>query len=86
MNGNYDYPLPCSGCGAMPDTMGTVHHNPGCPYGTSIPMPILPGDTFPLIPPRQGWMCPKCGNVYAPFIPECSNCNSHGVTTGDTNG
>lgn len=22
-----------------------------------------------------GWHCPKCGNVYSPFTPECRNCN-----------
>lgn len=24
----------------------------------------------------KGWICPKCGNVYAPFTRECYNCNS----------
>lgn len=23
----------------------------------------------------QGWTCPKCGRVYAPFISECYACN-----------
>lgn len=22
-----------------------------------------------------GWVCPKCGKVYSPFMPECSHCN-----------
>lgn len=22
-----------------------------------------------------GWSCPKCGYAYAPFTPECYNCN-----------
>jgi hypothetical protein len=24
---------------------------------------------------REGWVCPKCGNVYAPFVEECFKCN-----------
>lgn len=23
----------------------------------------------------DGWICPKCGNVYAPWVSECDNCN-----------
>lgn len=23
----------------------------------------------------KGWICPKCGKVYAPDVKECSNCN-----------
>ena len=23
----------------------------------------------------DGWICPKCGNVYAPWVCECDNCN-----------
>lgn len=23
----------------------------------------------------KGWICPKCGNVYAPFVEECFKCN-----------
>lgn len=22
-----------------------------------------------------GWICPKCGRVYAPTVKECPNCN-----------
>ena len=24
---------------------------------------------------QQGWECPKCGAVMAPFYPTCFNCN-----------
>ncbi len=24
---------------------------------------------------NNGWICPKCGNVYAPFMMECKSCN-----------
>ncbi len=25
----------------------------------------------------SGWVCPKCGNVYAPCMMECKNCNDN---------
>lgn len=25
--------------------------------------------------PKYGWVCPKCGKVYAPDVKECLNCN-----------
>lgn len=28
----------------------------------------------------QGWVCPKCGRVYSPFVHTCSHCN-HKITT-----
>jgi hypothetical protein len=24
---------------------------------------------------KEGWICPKCGCVWASWIPECSHCN-----------
>lgn len=29
---------------------------------------------------NDGWRCPKCGNIYAPFWYECANCN---IITGN---
>lgn len=29
---------------------------------------------------RKGWVCPRCGRCYAPYIAECSYCNAD---TGD---
>lgn len=26
-------------------------------------------------PTNYGWICPKCGHVYAPHVNECSKCN-----------
>lgn len=26
-----------------------------------------------------GWICPKCGRVYAPFVMECSHCNNNEI-------
>lgn len=31
------------------------------------------------IPITPGWVCPKCGSIYAPYTPECSRCNSQKV-------
>lgn len=28
---------------------------------------------------NTGWICPKCGRVYAPFIMECSYCNNNEI-------
>jgi uncharacterized OB-fold protein len=33
---------------------------------------------------QQGWTCPKCGRVWAPFVPSCAPCNNPPqVTTTD---
>lgn len=24
---------------------------------------------------KEGWVCPKCGSVYAPWVPSCRRCN-----------
>lgn len=29
---------------------------------------------------QQGWECPKCGRVYAPWQPKCSTCVGASVT------
>lgn len=30
---------------------------------------------------NHGWTCPKCGRVYAPYVPECRECNERaGIT------
>jgi len=28
---------------------------------------------------NQGWECPKCGTVHAPFIPKCENCSMKSI-------
>lgn len=34
----------------------------------------------------EGWICPKCGSVYAPFVAECANCKTMPVVlSGSTN-
>jgi hypothetical protein len=25
----------------------------------------------------EGWICPKCGSVYAPWVAECDKCNKN---------
>ena len=32
-------------------------------------------------PPQQGWVCPKCGAVMAPFVPTCWHCQPRYVIT-----
>lgn len=33
----------------------------------------------------QGWICPKCGRVYSPFIHTCEYCNNKITTHENTN-
>lgn len=33
---------------------------------------------------QQGWICPKCGCVYAPHVDECRRCNCGSNNTIDT--
>ena len=62
-------------------------------YSVTFPLRIGHYDVHPVAHPRghygtglklqqpkvkQGWVCPKCDSVYAPYIPECSRCNSNG--------
>lgn len=28
---------------------------------------------------EKGWICPKCGKVYAPHVDECSDCNNNWI-------
>lgn len=29
---------------------------------------------------NQGWLCPKCSKVYAPWVKECGSCNGQMAT------
>ena len=31
----------------------------------------------------QGWMCPRCGQVYSPFVMMCGTCGPT-ITSGDS--
>lgn len=33
-------------------------------------------------PPEQGWQCPKCGSVWAPWKSSCRVCNNVPIKTG----
>ncbi len=35
---------------------------------------------FMQVGPQQGWQCPICKRVLAPFVPECP-CNGQGMQT-----
>ena len=32
---------------------------------------------------NNGWICPKCGRVHAPYIPECQHCNEALIVTSN---
>lgn len=38
--------------------------------------PTCMGQSVSAMPAPSAWVCPKCGNVYAPFVAECYRCNS----------
>ena len=46
--------------------------------GTACKLSGIPPLRGPLDAPRpqQGWACPKCGSVWAPFMPGCTTCNN----------
>lgn len=31
-------------------------------------------------PRDRGWVCPKCGSVYAPYVPSCYQCSRKALT------
>lgn len=35
---------------------------------------------FPGLDQPQGWVCPKCGRVYAPWVYTCAKCDPSTVT------
>lgn len=55
---------------------------------TFVPVPLT-GCTIPWSPPyqampQQGWQCPVCKNVYAPFTQQCLKCWTQGTVTTTT--
>ena len=44
--------------------------------GTEVTFYSWPRD----IKGRAGWVCPKCGCVYAPHVSECRHCNRPGLS------
>ena len=32
----------------------------------------------------EGWMCPRCGQCYSPFVQKCSSCALPVTTTSNT--
>jgi len=64
----------CPGCGGDPYTGGFWHYH-WCPFNPNKPT-FTPYDDQQ----RYGWICPKCGAVYAPYMPYCTNCKGTMVT------
>lgn len=56
------------------DRLMTGHVCNGCPLCT--PEFFKPIQWHYSIPPQSngGWVCPKCGGVFAPTTPGCFNC------------
>lgn len=59
----------CLRCGNDLDTAGVcwncIHKKFSEEHPTNTPM----------IPYQYGWICPKCGSVFAPHISQCPNCS-----------
>ena len=43
--------------------------------GARVRLPRDPREDYYTRPHERGWECPKCGSVYAPFVPSCTSCN-----------
>lgn len=59
----------CPACGG-PMTTGGLVHQYWCPRAEHNKV-NLPKSQVAL---PQGWVCPKCGNVYAPWVVMCPLC------------
>lgn len=57
------------------------------PPCTAVPVPLTATVTWNppyQAMPQQGWQCPVCKNIYAPFMPQCSKCCNQGTATTTT--
>lgn len=72
----------CTGACFVDDGTGDFAHRkfPPRKFGNPINETNLP-NTSPFRTHQQGWECPKCGSVYAPFMTECKKCNRNDVPT-----
>ena len=62
----------------MPSTGG--QHASDCPMHPNNQM----GEIKIYAPSPQGWSCPQCGSVYAPYVTECWRCAQPIVVTSGT--
>ena len=76
----------------MINTIGGNYHCPNCDFSLHDLVYRGPSvDTLPqsnIVPYQYGWICPKCGRVYAPGTIMCSFCGngSHTITIGTMGG
>lgn len=53
-----------------------------CDYTPESEIPYT--NKFMQMGAMQGWQCPQCGRIYAPFVQECYHCNSFESTLTTT--
>jgi hypothetical protein len=66
----------------MSEQVSTATGTPGDPFPYNW-NPTVNFPYYPYSPPvyvQQGWQCPVCQKVYAPFMPICSTCPPKIVT------
>jgi hypothetical protein len=84
LSGTSEYNGTCPKCGKLYLWVGDRFGDPmpvcGCPKE------LESGATSENVPaPGQGWMCPGCGRVYAPWVYKCEHCGPKIVTTSGAN-
>lgn len=43
----------------------------------AIGCPVSPSNHESAVRPRQGWECPRCHAVYAPWVIQCKGCKPY---------
>jgi hypothetical protein len=66
--------FPCWECRVAPNTSGEINHRWDCSCRTILSPPTQGWWYTPAL--NQGWVCPKCENVWAPTVEQCKECKS----------